>query len=152
MFLFFFACPKKKQKKTIGNEYSPFPDVNFNLAFGTVVKGSGAITIYWVMGLFFGKRCKAINYCMATYNSKDTSFVGMTDYLLAYSQKSHQIPAQTKWRHSSTSQMEGQWKERAVYRAFLDFSLFLSLWQWQKKENYAVDEHQGFDKLNLTIF
>jgi hypothetical protein len=23
--LFFFACPKKKQKKTTGNEYSPFP-------------------------------------------------------------------------------------------------------------------------------
>jgi hypothetical protein len=30
---FFFACPKKKQKKTSENGYTAFSDLGFNLAF-----------------------------------------------------------------------------------------------------------------------
>src|SRR5687767_10211667 len=31
--LFFFACPKKNQKKTSENGYTAFSDLSFNLAF-----------------------------------------------------------------------------------------------------------------------
>jgi hypothetical protein len=40
--LFFFACPKKNNKKTTGNELQPIPDTVFQFGFcNTLMKSSG---------------------------------------------------------------------------------------------------------------